>query len=95
MVLPTFGTIVSRQIISRGRGEVPREAHNLQTPVRFRAPQQVKENTSSRLVFSFTTLCGARNRTEKGVGETGFPVEEGSERSMSERRKTVGFRGVR
>ncbi len=44
----------------RGRGEVPRKAHNLQTPVQFRAPQHVI--LKPPLGGFNITCCGAESK---------------------------------
>ena len=61
---------------------VPREAHNLQTPVRVRAPQQVIENTPLG-VFSFCIifdeelrLLNLWQRTDRDGALTIITIEE-------------------
>ena len=57
-----YHTLLNEKVGSlvRGGGVVPRKAHNLQAPVQFRPPQQVKEKTPKG-VFSFT------GTTEEGI----------------------------
>lgn len=47
-------------ILSRGGGVVPHEAHNLETPVRVRPPQQI----------TCRSLLVGPDSDRKGVGET-------------------------
>jgi len=54
-VLEVFFNLSKQFSTERGRGEVPREAHNLQTPVRFRAPQQLRtKDLTICQVFCYT-----------------------------------------
>jgi hypothetical protein len=58
----------------RGREEVSREAHNLQTPVRFRAPQQGKKNTDFISVFFFAQCSGQKANSFAFVRNRSFGV---------------------
>ncbi len=60
---------------------VPREAHNLQTSVRIRPPQQA-ENRASMREFSFEE----DGFEEGGRGNICFPVKEGRAEGSSENR---------
>ncbi len=54
--------------IERGRGEVPREAHNLQTPVRFRAPQPVRKKSDFMSGFFLGVIIKKEKPTQKKSG---------------------------
>ena len=51
--------------IQRVRGEVPREAHNLQTPVRFRNPQQNNKTSTEKCWFCYF-VAGSGIEPESG-----------------------------
>ena len=74
-----YGRDDNRENIPRGGGEVPREAHNLQTPVRFRAPQQRQKHPDegcfccdshyieySQLLKNITVACNRVTRQALG-----------------------------